>query len=42
MTREEAEEVWMAWQCGFEHERGKIAVAIAILKGTHKKDEVEE
>ena len=31
MTRDDAEEIYMAWQVGFEHDRGKIAMALAIL-----------
>jgi len=32
VTREEAEEVWMAWQVGFETDKGKIATAILVLE----------
>lgn len=32
MTQEEAEEVWMAWQLGFEDDHEKIAMAVLVLK----------
>ncbi len=31
MTRDEAEEVWMAWTLGYENDRGRIATAILLL-----------
>ena len=31
MTREMAEDVWMAWQLGYETDKGKIATAILVL-----------
>ena len=32
MDREEAEATWMAWQLGYETDKGKIATAILVLE----------
>ena len=41
MTEDQAEEVYMAWQAGFETDRGKIAEALLILKARESVEEEE-
>lgn len=36
MTRNEAEEIYMAWQVGLETDQGKIAIALLILANDDK------